>query len=268
MTEAHHPDLTDVEMYDPVYARRVTALLRPVARHYFRADVRGLENLPDGAALVVSNHSGGVTATDVPVFAEAYYDNLGFERPLYTLSHHVMFQGPTRNLFLRAGYIPASPENAAAALEHGGLVIVFPGGGYDSMRPTREQGRIDFNGRTGYIRTALNAGVPIVPTVSIGGQETQLYLTRGTWLAERLGLKRLFRSDVAPISIGFPFLVSPGSVNLPLPSKIVTRVLPAIDVRKTFGKKPDFTQVDAHVRGVMQDALDELSRARRLPIVG
>ncbi len=67
------------------------------------------------------------------------------------------------------------------------MVIVFPGGDYDALRPTLLQNRIDFNGRTGYVSTAVKAGVPIVPAVSIGGQETQLFLTRGTWLAKRLG---------------------------------------------------------------------------------
>ena len=65
-------------------------------------------------------------------------------------------------------------------------MLVFPGGDYDSYRPTFTQNDVDFDGRTGYVRTALEAGVPLVPTVSIGGQETQLFLTRGNWLAKRL----------------------------------------------------------------------------------
>ena len=84
---------------------------------------------------------------------------------------------------------------------------------------------IDFDGRTGYVRTAIEAGVPIVPMVSIGGQETQLFLARGDSIARRLGLKRL-RVEILPISIGFPFGLSVFfPPNLPLPAKIVTRVL-------------------------------------------
>ncbi|MGV7835610.1 1-acyl-sn-glycerol-3-phosphate acyltransferase, partial [Mycobacterium kansasii] len=87
---------------------------------------------------------------------------------------------------------------AAAALRSGGVVVVFPGGDYDAYRPTTAENVIDFNGRKGYVRTAIEAGVPIVPMVGIGGQETQLYLTRGTWLARNLGIKRLLRSDILP----------------------------------------------------------------------
>ena len=76
---------------------------------------------------------------------------------------------------------------------------MFPGGDYDSYRPTFSANTVDFNGRTGYVRTAIEAGVPIVPTVSIGAQETQLFLTRGNWLARKLGITKA-RMDILPIS--------------------------------------------------------------------
>ena len=106
------------------------------------------------------------------------------------------------------------------------------------------------------------------PIVSIGGQETQLFLTRGTGLAKRLGLGR-FRVDILPVSIGFPFGVSVFvPPNIPLPAKIVTQVLEPIDIVGEFGQEPDILEVDAHVRSVMQQALDKLARERRLPLIG
>ena len=99
------------------------------------------------------------------------------------------------DFFKKIGYISANHENADDALRSGGLVVVFPGGDYDVYRPTFSENKIDFGGRTGYVKAALNAGVPIVPTVGIGGQETQIFLSRGTWLAERLGpIARLARA--------------------------------------------------------------------------
>jgi hypothetical protein len=56
--------------------------------------------------------------------------------------------------------------------------------------------------------------------------------------------------------------------NLPLPTKIVTQVLDPIDVVSEFGEDPDVEAVDAHVREVMQSALDTLARKRRFPILG
>ncbi len=145
---------------------------------------------------------------------------------------------------------------------------MFPGGDYDSYRPTSGANTVDFDGRTGYVRTAIDAGVPIVPIVSIGGQETQLFLTRGNWLARRLGLTKA-QINILPLSFGFPFGLSAVlPPNLPLPAKIVTEVLEPIDVIARFGDDPDVEEVDAHVRAVMDAALKRLAGQRRFPILG
>lgn len=255
--------------WDPAFTEQINKWVGPVVKRYFRAEVNGLDSVPAaGGALVVSNHSGGMFTPDVLVFAPAFYNRFGFDRPVYTLAHDGVFVGPLAEWLHRAGVIEASRENAASALRSGALVLVFPGGDYDSYRPTFSENKIDFAGRTGYVRTAIATGVPIVPMVSIGAHESQLFLARGDSIAKRLGLKRL-RTEILPISFGFPFgfsvLFPP---NLPLPSKIVTQVLDPIDVAEQFGENPDVNAVDAHVRGVMQTALDELAGKRRFPILG
>jgi 1-acyl-sn-glycerol-3-phosphate acyltransferase len=263
------PDLAEMTGWDAAFVERGIGILRPVVRRYFRAEVHGLESVPPGGALVVSNHSGGMLAFDIPVLAVDFYDRFGYERPLYTLSHDVLMVGPAAGFFARIGFIRATRKNAAAALRRGGVVVVFPGGAYDACRPTVSQNKIDFSGRTGYIATAIEAGVPIVPMVSIGGQESQLFLCRGTLLARALRLDKLLRTDVVPISFGFPFGLSVLiPANLPLPTKIITKVLEPIDVNAQFGENPDIAEVDAHVRDVMQCALRGLGRRRRLPVVG
>jgi 1-acyl-sn-glycerol-3-phosphate acyltransferase len=224
--------------------------LRPLIKGYHRAEVRGLESFPPGGALVVANHSGGLFAMDVPVFATGFYEEFGYERPVYTLSHDVIFTGPTGEFFRRTGFIRANHENADEALRSGGVVVVFPGGDYDVYRPTLTENVIDFDGRTGYVRAAINAGVPIVPAVAIGGQESQLYLSRGMGLAKALRLDKLL------------------PVNVPLPTKIVMQVLQPIDVIAQFGEEPDIDAVDAHVRLVMQKALSGLAKERRIPVIG
>ncbi|MDZ4269513.1 MAG: lysophospholipid acyltransferase family protein [Mycobacterium sp.] len=262
-------DPAEMAKWDPGLTRQISKWVGPAIKRYFRAEVRGVDSLPAaGGALVVSNHSGGMFTPDVLIFAPAFYERFGYDRPLYTLAHYGVFIGPLGDLLRRAGVIEATRENAADALRSGALVLVFPGGDYDSYRPTLTENVIDFNGRTGYVRTALETGVPIVPMVSIGGQETQIFLARGDSIARRIGLTRA-RMEILPISIGFPFglsvLMPP---NLPLPSKIVTRVLDPIDVVAEFGDDPDIGEVDLHVRAVMQAALDDLARERRFPVLG
>jgi 1-acyl-sn-glycerol-3-phosphate acyltransferase len=261
----------EIAKWDPNLTERVIGIIRPLLKRYFRSEVHGLENVPAGGALVVSNHSGGQLAFDVPVLAIDYYAERGYDRPIYTLSHDMIMVGPIGDFLRRIGFIPANHDNAASALRSDGIVVVFPGGDYDAYRPTATRNVIDFNGRTGYVRAAIEAGVPIVPMVSIGGQETQLFLTRGTSLAQRLGpIARLARAKIVPITVGFPFGMSLFVLppNLPLPAKIVTRVLEPIDIRKKFGKSPDIAEVDAHVREVMQAGLDELAAQRRFPVLG
>ena len=43
---------------------------------------------------MVSNHSGGLIAMDVPVLAVAFFDEFGSDRPLYVLAHDLLFLGP------------------------------------------------------------------------------------------------------------------------------------------------------------------------------
>lgn len=266
-------DSAEIDKWDPEFTERVVGIMRTPLRRYFRTKVRGLEHIPPhGGALLVSNRSGGQFALDVPILAVGFYEKFGYGRPIQTLSHDMLFFGPVKDMLLRAGFIRAKRDNAATALSSGHLVMVFPGGDYDVCRPTRQQKVIDFDGRTGYVKTAIDAEVPIVPIVSIGGQENQLYLTRGSALARLLGpIARAARTKIVPLAIGFPFGLSLGSIlppNLPLPTKIVTEVLAPVDVTAEFGDDPDVAEVDSHVRGLMQRALDELARKRRLPILG
>ena len=262
-------DSQELAKWDPDLTARLIDAAGPVAKRWFRSQVRGLESFPaGGGALVVSNHSGGMLTPDVLLFAAAFYRKFGYDRPLYTLGHDALFVGPLSEWAGRIGLIRANREVAARALRTGGVVLVFPGGVYDSYRPTFTQNVVDFSGRTGYVRTAIEADVPIVPAVSIGGQESQLFLTRGTSLAKRLGLRRL-RSDILPLTLGFPFGLSViVPANLPLPTKIVTQALEPIDIAARFGDNPDIGDVDTYIRSVMQTALDRLARQRRFPVLG
>lgn len=154
----------EIAKWDPAVARRISNTIGPIVTRYFRADVVGLTKMPPaGGALVVANHSGGVLTPDVLIFAPAFYNTFGYDRPLHILAHYGVLMGPWGSVLSQAGAIEASPENAAAALRSDAVVLVFPGGDYDAFRPSQSANVIDFVGRTGYVRTAIQAGVPIVP---------------------------------------------------------------------------------------------------------
>ena len=138
----------------------------------------------------------------------------------------------------------ASPKNADRALAKGAALLVYPGGDYEAHRPSWESARVDLGGRRGFLRLAHRARVPLVPVVSIGGQETALFLSRGERLAEFLGLDRLLRLKVLPISLALPWGLNVGDMlgHFPLPAKITIEVLDPIDLRALFGDRPNWNR--------------------------
>jgi 1-acyl-sn-glycerol-3-phosphate acyltransferase len=265
------PPGDDLDAWDPEYIRHTMPLLKLVFGTYFRGEVRGLENIPEeGPALLVGNHSGGTMIADTFVFSQQFYEHFGPDRRFHQLAHSVAARMPGLGLIRRYGTLVASHENARRAFRKGAPVLVYPGGDYETFRPSTHSDRIEFGGRKGFVKLALEEGVPIVPVVSIGGQETALFVTRGETAARLTGLAKLARIKVLPVSLGPPFGINlldlPG--RLPLPAKITIQVMPPVDLRERFGPKPDPEQVYDEVTGDMQDALDDLSDERTLPLVG
>lgn len=171
-------DRAEIAKFDRRFTKQFYRFMSPVIRRYFRSEVHGWELFPvQGGVMIVSNHSGGNLTPDVLVLAPSFYQRFGYCRPLYTLAHYGVFLTPLRDYLFRLGVVHASRANAEEMLRSGAVVLAFPGGDYDSYRSTFEQNVIDFEGRTGYVTTAVEAEAPIVPAVSIGAQETQLFLT-------------------------------------------------------------------------------------------
>ena len=261
----------DLDDRDPDYLREQLPGLWVLASFYFRADVRGLERIPaEGPVLIVGNHSGGNVTPDTLVFTLAFAAHFGVERRLHPLVHNLVLAMPLPFNLTKAGCVAASPENAQLALERDAAVLVYPGGDWEVHRPSWEQGRVDFAERKGWAKLAIEQDVPIVPLVSVGGQETAVFLTRGDRLASALRLDKLFRLKVLPISLSIPWGLNVGDMlgHWPLPAKLTIEAMEPIHPREHFGRKPDVDDVYEQVTGVMQEKLDELSAERRLPIVG
>ncbi len=261
----------DLDERDPDYIRENLPRLWLAASLWFRGEVRGLGNIPEeGGVLLVGNHSGGNLTPDTTVFQLAFSAYFGVERAFYQLAHNLVLSMPGLGFLRKFGTVAASPENADKALSSGAALLVYPGGDYEVHRPTWERHRVDFGGRKGFIRLALKEDVPIVPVVSIGGQETALFLSRGEGLSRLLGLDRMFRLKVLPISVALPWGLNVGDMlgHIPLPSKIIVEALPPIHLREEFGPDPDPGEVYDHIMRVMQETLDALAAERRLPVIG
>jgi 1-acyl-sn-glycerol-3-phosphate acyltransferase len=263
--------VADLDERDPDYIRETLPRLWLAASLYFRGEVRGLGNIPEeGPVLLVGNHSGGNLTPDTHVFTLAFSAYFGVERRFYQLAHNLVLSMPGLGVLRKYGTVAASPDNARKALDSGAALLVYPGGDYEVHRPIWEGNKVDFDGRKGFIRLALEHDVPIVPVVSIGGQETSLFLSRGENLAKLLQLDKLFRLKVLPISLAIPWGVNVGDMlgHWPLPSKITIEALPPIHLRDEFGPDPDLDEVYDHVIRLMQETLDALAAERRFPVLG
>jgi 1-acyl-sn-glycerol-3-phosphate acyltransferase len=263
--------VADLDERDPDYIRENLPRLWLLASLWFRAEVRGLGNIPEtGPVLLVGNHTGGNMSPETGIFTLAFSAYFGVERPYHQLAHNLVLSMPGLGFLRKFGTVAATPENAEKALDSGAALLVFPGGDYEVHRPSWQRHRVDFGGRKGFIRTALEHDVPIVPVVTIGGQETALFLSRGETLAKLLMLDKTLRLKVLPISIALPWGLNIGDMlgHIPLPAKVVIETLPPIHLREEFGAEPDVDEVYDHIMRLMQETLDALAAERRFPVIG
>ena len=264
---AQQVPMADLDHRDPDYIRDSLPLTWLLASLYFRADVRGLHRIPaDKPVLLVGNHSGGNVPPDTFVFTLAFASYFGVERPFYQLAHNLVVSAPGLGWLRKFGTLAATPENARMALESGraSALLVYPGGDYEVFRPSWQRNIVDFDGRNGYVQLAREAGVPIVPVASVGGQETALFLDRGQWLARLLRVDKLLRLKSVPISLALPWGLNIGDLlgHLPLPAKITIEVQEPIDVDN------DDDTVNKAVLASLQSGVDRLAAERRFPVIG
>jgi 1-acyl-sn-glycerol-3-phosphate acyltransferase len=259
----------DLDARDPDYIRSMLPLMWLIASLYFRAEVRGLERVPeDKPVLFVGNHSGGNMTPDSSVFVLAFNSYFGVERPLYALAHALVTSWPIVGALSRwFGVITAGHRAARQALHRGACVLVYPGGDVDAHRPFGARDEIRFDGRKGFLRLARDAAVPIVPVVAVGGHETYLPLTDGRRLAKALGLDRLVRLKVLPVSLAIPWGLNVGDLfgHVPFPARIIMEVLEPIDVKTRFNGRAWSDRAYDYVTCVMQEKLTALSAERILP---
>ncbi|MEQ1566082.1 MAG: lysophospholipid acyltransferase family protein [Myxococcota bacterium] len=138
--------------------RSVEATLRALAA-YHQYEVRGLEHLPPGGALIAFHHS--LATYDSFLLAVPILDQLG--RTLRGLADRLIFRTPGLGaLFTGAGFVEGTREGTLAMLRQGELVGLAPGGMREALRPRTQRYRFDWTGRLGFVRVAMTAGAPIV----------------------------------------------------------------------------------------------------------
>ena len=236
-------------------------------RKYNRLEIDTAEHRFDEPVLFVANHGfGGIF--DLNVFAtSAALEQLQLDRDVTILTHQLAWTLGVGRFIEPIGARPASVESAQDAFARGEHVAVYPGGDIDAAKSWEDRNRIMFGGRTGFARLAIDNGVPIVPIVTAGAGESLFVISSGERLARATRLDKLLRLKSAPISVSLPWGLNIGAVGLlpylPLPSKLQTRVLPAMPAAP--GEEPE--DYAARVESAMQTALTEMTDGRT-PLLG
>lgn len=258
----------DLSERDPEFIREMLPRFWLAASIYFRAEVDGLENVPDEPVLFVGNHSGGSVTPDTFVFFLAYNTFFTVEgRALYALGHEVVTSMPILGKFARKiGVVTAGHEAAASIFKNDSSVMVYPGGDVESLRPWSQRHRIDFDNRKGFLKLAHANGVKIVPVVACGGHDTMFVLNDGRKMAKRLGMDKLLRVKTMPVTFSLPWGFLPGDFfHIPFPAKIRMQVQEPIDLQERYGDNPDWDHAYDYVTSKMQTGLSELAAKRVLP---
>lgn len=270
--------------------RRVLPFLEGLYKYYFRCEVKGWENVPKENALFVGNHNGLITFEVLMLFY-AWWAQFGPAKRALGLAHAIAVDNPLfKWLIPKLGGIPARPDIAEEALNHGYSLLVFPGGEKEAFRSYRERKVVDFYQRKGFIRLALKTGRPIVPIACVGGQESYIILHRGEEIAEALGLKKKLRLHGLPVTFrslfflwclasGFvffvPWILVPGafaSIFVPLPVKMTFEILPPIDVSSmvdpNLSEDENQQRIYNHVLSMIQQKVSEHYDRRNVPVLG
>ncbi len=268
--------------YSAPFIRRFTRVFWAFARVWFRPRIEGIERIPPAPCMFVGNHSGyGIM--EIFTLLSIWTRRFSTDRPVAGLSHDVGLRWPLRWGVVRIGGVRASPKAVLEILSRGFDVLVFPGGDIDALRPFSARYQVHWGRRSGFVRTASDAGVPIVPVVNCGSHAQFTLLPGGSTIARWIGFER-FRIHTWPMPLGSVALLAAllgwglGGLGaawvlagflvafVPNPTRMHIRFLEAIDARglvKEHGG--DETAVAESLRRKLENTLRALAQERRTP---
>lgn len=263
-------DIDSLNNRDEARIEKAIAFLEATLKPYHRAEIRGCEHIPTGAALYVGNHNSLTYCPEMYLLGMGAFRKGGIDDVPYGLAHEVLLSAPGINqLLCPLGAVRASHAMGDRILQAGKKALVYPGSDFDATRPHRQRHQVVFAGRLGYMRLALRNRVPIVPVVAAGAHSTVYVVDNLPWLAKRSGIQRHLRIKVWPLVLSFPWglTLGPPIFFIPYPSKIILQVLPPMDFTRPGqdGTNDDIwlRSCDQKLRKTMQDALTRLARELR-----
>ncbi len=239
-------DLENLE-FDKLALHVLPRFLFEIIRKYFRLEVEGIENIPaKGRAIVIPNHSGWTGLDAVMIGNEIFKQRHRVPR---ILAHKAWFLGDIKMISEKMGMIEANFETGVKMLKKNNVVVLFPEGEYGNFKPTSERYHLQ-EFKRGFVRMALATGAPIVPTLVVGAEESNINLTA-------LKFTKYLKGQIIPIPLNV----------MPLPAKWKIKFLKPISLEGYSIKDIDNNEVTheiAHkIQVQMQNELNEVVNNRK-----
>ncbi|HSP78128.1 MAG TPA: lysophospholipid acyltransferase family protein [Myxococcaceae bacterium] len=231
------------------YSLSAMAPLVWLYQHYHRVETFGIEKLPPGRVLLISNHSGQLPM-DGAMIGVALLLEANPPRAIRSMVEKWVPSLPFVSTFMaRVGQIVGTPENCRRLLESEEAILVFPEGtrGISKLWPQRYQLQ-EFG--LGFMRLALETNTPIVPVAVVGAEEQAPALVDIKPLAKMLGFP------------AFPLTIT--GLPLPLPTKY--RIYFGEPMRFSGRADDEDNELDKKVRTVksaIQSMLNQGLKERR-----
>ena len=239
----------------------VERYIRFLYEKWFCVRIVNIANIPsDGNAVLFGNHSG-----TLPVDGCLLYDGIINYHPdprrVRYLVTKFLLNAPLIGKCLRGfGCVEPEYEIATELLRKKELVYFYPEAEKGTGKLYKDRYKlVEFH--AGFVRAAIETQSPLVPVVTIGGDE--IY----PLLANVKPLAKLIHAPYFPITPFFPLMPFPLNV-MPLPVKILMCIWPSFKLRyspKDADNEELVNEIAADIRQDTQSKINDLLKIRTSP---
>jgi 1-acyl-sn-glycerol-3-phosphate acyltransferase len=258
---ARYRDDEDSFGFDLNKCKESEVLFRFLYEKWFGVTMVGLENIPaEGRAVLFGNHSG-VLPVDGMMLYDGILNHHPAPRRIRFLVNEFIRKSPGLGTVIRGfGGVAADYELSKRLLETEELVCFYPEAEAGTGKLFKDRYRLrEFH--QGFVRGAIETNSPLVPIITIGGDEIYPLLANLKPVADLMG------APYWPVTPFYPLLPFPFNA-IPLPVKLLICVGKPFKLDYAPENAQDYnltTQIAHNIRQDIQHQINDLLAMRKSP---